>query len=149
MVCGWWSVVGGMWSVVYGLWSVACGVLLSGWCSVVGGLRSVVCSLWSLVGGVSDIIGVSRQHFVPAMFRQVVLATFWWRSRGHRNTARTPPDQVTGMSLEQLFLGLPTTDHQPQATYQRPPTIDHRPQTTDHRPQTTNHQPQSTYEHQP
>ena len=38
---------------------------------------------------------------VPATFQQPVLATFWRRSSGHLNVARTSPEQVVGTSPEQ------------------------------------------------
>ena len=49
---------------------------------------------------------------VPATFQQLVVATFWRRSSGHWNVARTSPEQVVGTSLEQgVWVGLASLPH--------------------------------------
>ena len=49
---------------------------------------------------------------VPATFRQPVPATFWRRSSGHWNVARTSPEQVVGTSPEQgVWVGLASLRH--------------------------------------
>ena len=49
---------------------------------------------------------------VPATFQQPVPATFWRRSSGHWNVARTSPEQVVGTSPEQgVWVGLASLRH--------------------------------------
>ena len=49
---------------------------------------------------------------VPATFQQPVPATFWRRSSGHWNVARTSPEQVVGTSPEQgVWVGLASLWH--------------------------------------
>ena len=66
--------------------------------------------------------GQPRQprHLVPATFQQPVPATFWRRSSGRGNVARTSPEQVVGTSPEQWKIGTLPRAHRAHCVHYGP-----------------------------
>ena len=59
-------------------------------------------------------------HLVPATFQQPVPATFWRRSSGRWNVARTSPERVVGTSPEQWKIGTVRRAHRAHCVHYGP-----------------------------
>ena len=60
------------------------------------------------------------RHLVPSTFQQPVPATFWRRSSGRWNVARTSPEQVVGTSPEQWKIGTVPRAHRAPCVHYGP-----------------------------